>query len=122
MKKMLIATAFIALMTVQAIAVEINFSTVLVDTENQPLKDGDGKPLTLGRAAMLALMSPYPDDSNASADEKLKRGELALRVYQAIKLNLTVEEAAMVKKYIGKLYPPLVIVRALPLLEGGGRK
>lgn len=97
-------------------AAEVNFGTVLIDQDDKPIMDGD-KQLTLGRAAMVALMSPQPDEQTLPADEKLRKGKLALKVYANGVLDLSVEDIALVKKYIGKTYGSLVVVRAFPLLD-----
>lgn len=97
-------------------AAEINFGTALLDQDDKPIMDGD-KPLTLGRAAMVALMAPQPDEQTLPADEKLRKGKLALKVYANGVLDLSVEDIALVKKYIGKTYGSLVVVRAFPLLD-----
>ena len=101
---------------VPARATEIDFSAVLTDQEDAPLKDGD-KVLTLGRAAFVALVAPAADEQNLPQDEKFRRGDLGLRVSRGGKIDLSVEDIALIKKQIGKTYGPLVVVRAFPLLD-----
>lgn len=117
------ALALTALCAVPARAITVDFSVPLLDQDDRPIKDGDNV-LTLGRAAMTALMTPQPDEAAQPVEEKFKKGQLAIRVYAQVPLDLTAEEVAMVRRYIGKTYGPLVVVRALPLLDqpAGGRR
>lgn len=117
MLKLALVAALIVIGT-PVLAGTVNFAAVLADQDGQPIKDGDQHALTLGRASMMALMQSYPDDAAASTEEKARRGLLALKVYTAGKEDLPAEDIALIKKYIGKLYPPLIVVRAMPLLEG----
>lgn len=119
--------AVLAVLATPAFAGQVNFAAVLTDQDGKPIKDADQRVLTLGRASMMALMQSYPDDIAASTEEKARRGVLALRVYTAGSVDVPAEDVVLIKKYIGKLYPPLIVVRALPLLEGkdtaaGGQK
>lgn len=114
----LVACSMLA--AVPARAVDINFAAKLTDQDDKPIIDGD-KVLTLGRAAMVALMTPQIDEQQQPVEEKLRKGDLALRAYRASVLEqateISIEDVALIKKYIGKTYGPLVVVRAFPLLD-----
>lgn len=121
MIKILKSLAIIAMLATPAMAAEIDFSAALNDQDGQPIKDSDGKVLTLGRASMMALMTGYPEDQAGGPDVALKkqrRGNLGLKVYEAKgPVDVSPEDLVLIREYIGKLYPPLVVVRAMPLLD-----
>lgn len=118
----------VILFAAPAFAGEVDFSTILTNEDNAPIPDCTttdcaGKPpLTLGRLAMHVLAANFPDEQNLSGEEKFKRGELALRVYKGGKVNISVEEAALVKKLVAKGYGPLIILKSWPMLDGATGK
>lgn len=117
--KTLLAAAALAFVVVSpAAAIEINFQTPIVDSDGQPVKDDTGKITTLGRVAMISLGSRYQEDANASTDEIYKRGQLAAKVYEAKNpVDLTVEEVAMIKRFIAKAQSPMIVAKAFPMLD-----
>lgn len=100
----------------KARSAEINFGATLQDADGEPIKEGE-KPLTLGRAALMALTITLPDDANMTGEEKFKLGQLANRVYTDKPVDLSAEEIATLKKRIGKAFNSLVVFRAWPLLD-----
>jgi hypothetical protein len=105
----------------------IDFTTVLNDQDNAPMKDvmamqangGIEVTLTLGRAAAHALNVQSQSESEISGEEKFRRGMLAFTVRDNAGCELKVEEISLIKKQLAKLYSPVVIYRAFPLLDGG---
>lgn len=101
----------------------IDFTTVLTNLDGSPIIDGregaEGKPieLTLSRAAVNALLADYADERGLAGEEKLKRAQLADKVYQKKAVELTAEQTALVKKLIAKAYTPLVVLRAWAALD-----
>lgn len=83
-----------------------------------PRADGEKPaPATLKMAAVNALIQPFPDEKLDGA-KKLDRGILAERIHLAKEpLDLTSEEVTLVKSVIGKMYPPLIVLRAWRLLD-----
>lgn len=119
---------FIALSTPAiAAAAEIDFSVALAgeDPKGPPLNDcampqdceKEKPPLLLGKVARRALLATYPDEPNLSGEEKYKRGKLADRLWLNGKETLSVEDVALLKKLISKGYGPLIVTRALDLLD-----
>lgn len=114
-KSALLATFLLALVP-PAHAAEINFGSILQDADGEPIKEGE-KPLTLGRAALMALTLTLPEDSAMTGEEKFKLGALASRVYTDKPVDLSAEEIATLKKRIGKAFNALVVFRAWPMLD-----
>lgn len=102
---------------------KIDFTTVLMDANGEAMFEctpPDDKSctaktsVTLGIVAMRALAA-Y--EAGLSADESLKRGQLALSVYKASAAALTVEEIGTIKKVIAKSWSPVVVARTFVLLD-----
>ena len=86
--------------------------------QNDPKTNKEPKQidLTLGAASRHALCSTFNDEKELSGEDKFERGMLASR----IKRNdgaLSAEEITLVKRLLGKLYGPEVIISAWPLLD-----
>lgn len=100
---------------------KIDFSAKVLDFEGGPVKSSTeekAEDLTLRLACVRALVIPYEDERNLSAEDKFKRGELAAKIYAANEpTELKVEDVATLKKLIGKAFSPLIIYRIWPLLD-----
>ena len=97
---------------------KVNFATVLTGLDGEPIKTppvGTGEPgvLTLADAAKNALMNIEQGEDGAA---KFKCWELAMKANGEV--ELTAEEAALIKKKIGNIYSPLVVGPAYKLLNG----
>lgn len=96
---------------------QINPSAELLDLDDKPIKEND-KPVLIGSLIVQALGVP---DQADSPELKVKRFDVSLRVHRAAKANepvdLTVEEAADIKKVVGKHFAPLVVGRIYELLD-----
>ena len=73
--------------------------------------------LTLGAAALHALLTNYPDERDLPGEEKWRRGKLADKVSVGGNVDLSLDEMSKIKTLIGKMYGPTVIMRAWPLLD-----
>ena len=89
---------------------------------NQELKTFDGetlqmndKPLTLRRAAVESLLIPKGGDDG---DKKAENCALAMKIHQSNgQIDLTIDEAAELKKRIGENMTPLVVGQAWEMLD-----
>lgn len=96
---------------------KIDFAAVLTDFAGGPLKTDD-RPVTLGHVTLQALGASYPDETPDGA-RSVRRFEIGSRVATTKgKVELTVEEAAEIKKVIGKAFGPVVVGPAYLILEG----
>jgi hypothetical protein len=75
-------------------------------------------PATLREISIESLMTMADDEKNLSGDDKVKRYYLALKIKDAQEIDITVEEAALLKKLIGRAYGPLIVGQAWEMLEG----
>lgn len=93
---------------------KIDLSTTILDLDKKPIKDGE-KDFTLATACCNALLTP--EQGETSGEEKVKRFRLAEKVYDGGEQELSVDDVALLKKLIGKIYPPLVVGRAFEILD-----
>jgi hypothetical protein len=83
------------------------------------IQDPNGPKMDLKSICTSALLSTEGDNSNIEGAEKVKRYELALTIHKAEKeVELEVEEVALLKRLIGKMYLPLIVGQAFAYLEG----
>jgi hypothetical protein len=100
-----------------AVSSAADFTQVLTDLDGKAIEDSDHKPFTLGKAAVIALVTSYPDENGLKDIEKFKRAELASKISKNSHVNLSSEETTLVKTLIGKAYGPVVIYKAWPMLD-----
>lgn len=98
----------------------INVSETLKSFDGQTMKDSDGQgniiDATLKLALINALLAPVQNESGV---EKVKKYELARKIYKAEnEVELTVEELSLCKKRVGEVFPnPIVVGQVTELLE-----
>jgi len=96
----------------------IDFGYVLKNLDGVGLidhdSDGNVVPLTLGRVAANALISPVEKENGA---DKVRKYGLALKVYNNKDVELTPDEVVTVKDTILKVYAPMICGQAAALLK-----
>jgi hypothetical protein len=99
---------------------KINFDSELKALDGAALQTGgnESKPFTLKLAAVEALMRDTDQDAKQSGEQKLKRFDLAERIFKGGEIEITPEEAALIKERIGKGFTPAVVGPAFRLLNG----
>lgn len=95
---------------------KIDLSAPIKDLANDFIKDGD-KDLVLSAICCSALLTPDPKEGEVSPEEKIKRFRLATKIYDGGLQDLSAEDVAMLKKLIGRAFPPLVVGRAFDILD-----
>ncbi len=95
---------------------KVPFETMITDFDGTVLKM-DGKDMTLKSLSVAALGAQFPDERDLKGEEKIKRFDLALRIYQGVD-DLKVEEIALIKSLVAKAFSVVVVGRAWKLLEG----
>lgn len=81
-----------------------------------------GQPLpepanTLGGVSIAALLGSYADEQGLSGEEKFRRYQLAERIHAGGMQEVSAEEVSLLKKLIGKNWPPAVLGPAYEALE-----
>lgn len=101
---------------------KINFNQELSQINGQPLLDADTsgegrdiKQATMKNVVVNALMFPVQEDNG---ETKLKKYNLANKIYQADDaVEITIDDAVVIKKAVGKGYGPAVVGPIFNLLE-----
>lgn len=96
----------------------INVTQVLKSFSGQVMLDkdeqGNAVEATLRMAIVNALLSPVQKETGV---DKVKKYELAKKVYQNDEVDLESEEITLIKTRIGEVFPPLIVGQADELLE-----
>lgn len=93
----------------------INWNSEIKDFEDKSIFIEDGVPLTIGKAAVIALTAQSAEDQSASGEERFRLGRLANRVVD--QEDLSIEDLALVKTRIGKFFNPTVVYKAWLILD-----
>jgi hypothetical protein len=96
--------------------VVVHTKETLKDFAGLPLKDGD-KEITNGAILVNALTMPRAGDENVSGEEKLKRYELARKLYTSEVVDLTSEQVVTLRELVSKTYSVVVTGQILEWLK-----
>ncbi len=91
----------------------VDFSQTLSDFEGKEATWND-KPLTLG---IVCANSMNVNNGN-EPDDVLARGKLMLRIYGKDEVDITPEEAAMLRKSLANIWTPIIVAQAHEMLSG----
>lgn len=94
-----------------------DFSIILVGIAGQKMVNEKEEPLTLGSVSVNALLGQYQDEQGLSGEEKFRRYQIAERVSAADVQEVSAEEVSLIKRLIGKGYPPMLVGPAYVALE-----
>lgn len=94
----------------------IKVTSQLTDYEGRKLVEGT-QPVTYRRVFTTAL-NLFEDKDRPPADQMALIYTLSTKLYASDEVDLSLEEAALIKERVGKVYNPLVYGRTCDLLEG----
>lgn len=98
---------------------KIDFSQQMCDIDGTPISnDKDDGAATLGLISVNALLAAFADEQALPGTDKVRRYELARKVRKGGVVEVTAEDAALIKQLIGKAYAPLVVGQAWGMLDG----
>lgn len=82
------------------------------------MMDNDGKgnavEATVRMAVVNAVLAPVERESGV---EKVKKYDLASRIFKEDEVELSVEEISLIKERVGEVFPPLITGQIWKLLE-----
>lgn len=86
--------------------------------KNNTVVKGTGRVVKLKNLCINVLMQDS-DEKNITADKKIHRAKLAEKIYteENSAIDIRSEDIAMIKGLVGKLYPPLLVMRAFAILD-----
>jgi hypothetical protein len=94
----------------------IKITDQLTDYEGRKLVEGT-TPVTYRRVFVTAL-NAFDEKDRPSPDQMALIYALSTKLYNSNEIDLTLEEAALIKERVGKTFSPLVYGRTVDLLEG----
>ncbi len=126
MKKLILAAVILLVISPPARA--IDFGQQLTQLDGSPFTEADGvtpekAPTTVRKVCVNALLASYPDESTLSGEIKLARFKLAKKIADSRgDLELTIDEASLLKGLILKGMPIVVAGQVVPMIENSVRR
>src|SRR5215813_9015789 len=94
----------------------VKVTAQLTDYEGRKLVDGKD-PVTFRKVFATAL-NAFDEKERPTPEKMAQIYSLSVKLYSGDEVDLTLEEAALIKECVGKVYNPLVYGRTVDLLEG----
>ena len=95
-----------------------DLSHPITDRTGRGVADASG-PVTLATAIISALDNVTPANERTAGVEKMRRYRLGCRILSdPVRVDLTLEEAALCKSLVGEGYGPLIVGQVWSALEG----
>jgi len=96
----------------------VNVNQVLKTLDGQTMKDNDGKgnaiDATVKMAIVNAVLSPVDKESGI---DKVKKYELAKKVFNTDEVDLNEDEIALIKERVGAGFAPIIVGQIFELLK-----
>ena len=95
----------------------VNVNQVLKTMDGQVMKDnvdGNAVDATVKMAIVNAILSPVKDESGV---DKVKKYELAKKIYASDEVDLDEKEIALIKARVGEGFAPIVVGQIFELLK-----
>lgn len=89
---------------------KFNVDIVLKNLQGETLKDTDSKGEIIEATAKLAIVNAVlaPSQKQDSGVDKIKKYELAKKVFNGGNVDLNEDEIKMIKDCVNTIYPPLI--------------
>ena len=99
----------------------------MVKNDNGEMEEKKYPPFTLRKACTNVLVMREVDEKGRpkqlTGKEKVERYELAKKIHHSKGLvDLTVEEIALLKELVGRIYPPITVGQAFEILDPHSEK
>ena len=96
----------------------VNVNQSLKTIDGQAMKDNDGQgnaiDATIKMAIVNAILSPVKNESGV---DKVKKYELAKKVYASDEVDLNEDEIKLIKERVGESFAPIVVGQIFELLK-----
>ena len=96
----------------------VNVNQVLKTLDGQTMKDNDGQgnaiDATVKMAIVNAVLSPVQKESGI---DKVKKYELAKKVFDVDEVDLDEKEIALIKERVGEMFAPVIVGQVYELLK-----
>lgn len=95
----------------------VRLAVPILDLSGERMKEQGGKDfMTVQSVSVFAVLSAGID-ANTDAVEKFNRYQFAQKLTNAGDVDLTIDEIAQIKKYVGQIYAPIVVGRVYDHFE-----
>lgn len=94
----------------------LKLNTPILDYEGNPIADGKS-PLTYQKVFAVAL-NTFGENDKPAPEQMAHIYALSIKLYGGNEVELSIEDAALIKERVGKTFNPLVYGRSIDLLEG----
>lgn len=97
----------------------VNTEQVLKSISGQNLKDNDGAGQVIDATLKLAVVNALlaPSQKQDSGVDKIRKWELAKKVYGNVGVDLDEKEISLIKDCVNAVYPPLICGQVNDLLK-----
>jgi len=96
----------------------VKVNQILKTMDGQEMKDVDGQGNAIDATAKLAmvnaLLSPVQNEKGV---DKVRKYELARKIYQVDEIDLNEDEIKEIKERVGEIFPPIVVGQIYELLK-----
>lgn len=100
---------------------KIDFSSALINLDGGSFKGPDGEPLKLWEIsieALNAIEKAEGREKQLNAAEKVRRGELCVKLYKAGVVDLSAEDVALIKEKCIEIAKPILAKRLADIFDG----
>lgn len=94
----------------------IKVTDILTDYEGKKVYEGEA-PVTY-RSVFATALNTVSDQDRPEPEQMAHIYALSVKLYSSNEIDLTLEDATLIKERVGKVYNPLVYGRTCDLLEG----
>ena len=98
----------------------LDVSAVVCDYEGKPVVDAQTKEQVTYRKVFVGALNTPIDKENLTGEQKAKIYHLSCLLYDSDSLDMTVEQMALIKDRVSKLYTPLFYGRTCELFGERG--
>lgn len=97
----------------------VNTEQVLKTMDGKTMKDNDGSGNVIDATLKLAIVNALlaPTQKQDSGVDKIKKYELAKKVYNNVEVDLDEKEISLIKDCVNTAYPPLICGQVNDLLK-----
>lgn len=97
----------------------VNVDVVLKNLQGESLKDTNAQGEVIEATVKLALINAIlaPTKAQESGMDKVKKYELAKRIYASSEVDLDIEEIKLIKDCVSAIYPALITGQIFEMLQ-----
>lgn len=101
---------------------KIKLNVPITDLSGEPIKEANSKDyVTIGSACVAAVMNSGLTEKT-EGKEKFERYQLANKIHNKPEIDLSIDEIAKIKGFVGAMYTPLVVGRIFDHFEGSSNE